>query len=417
MKKNFTLLVVIVFSLFSCTSSENVENSQRSHISLSIEENKVNDASNLFAGRLMDACSQLNNNENIALSPLSLQMAMSMLANGAEGETYNEIINSLGFEGMNIDDVNAYNGKLQKALPLADGNVELALANSLWSGDNFPVYPEYISSCANNFGADVESVNMQDEAEATDYINKWVAANTKNKITKVLDKLEDPYNAALVLVNAIYFKGTWTKKFDKSKTASSVFYNYDGSQSEVDMMHNGIAKMKYLDGKRFVCLSLPYGNESFSFDILYPSCNNSLYVDLPVANIDDVVEWLKSNTVPAASEFEDETTINIPKFTLSSNLMGNDILTYLGIKKAFDKENASLSKIMYDQCFVSQVVHSCTVSVDESGAEATAATVVEGDRWLSDEEDIPYTIDHPFIYMIRENSTGAILFMGKMLKM
>ena len=413
-------LLALTFAMTSCNSDEDGGSMNASNISLDPLETEVNEVSNMFAGRLLNAASAQAPDENQAFSPLSIQMALSMLANGADGDTYTELVSGLGFGGMNIESVNSYNEKLVKVLPTADKEVDLAIANSLWTGDAYPVYDEFISSCAKAFNANIGKVDFMDEKGTLETVNNWIADNTRGKITKVLDELIDPADEVFILANALYFKGTWTEKFNTANTRPASFINYDNSESKVEMMHGGKATHTYLDNKRFTCLSMPYGNGSFSFDILYPSCNNELLKkqqSVPDATINDAEEWLKSNTILAPSEIKDEATINMPKFSISSKFLANAILAKMGITKIFDTDNANLSKICDANCIVSQVVHGCNIAVDESGAEAAASTVVEGFVDMAQTAPIPFTIDHPFIYMIRENSTGAILFIGKMVKM
>lgn len=418
MKNLLFTFAAIAFALCSCSSDEEGESMKASEISLNPMEMKVNEVSNTFAGKLLCAATEMTPDENIAFSPLSLQMALSMLTNGADGDTYNELVKGLGFEGMDLESINSYNSKLLKVLPAADRKVELSIANSIWTGEAYPVYEEYINTCAKAYKANVGYINLQDELNTLKTVNTWVSDNTKGRVTEVLSKLKKPEDAAFILANALYFKGEWTEKFDKKNTKPTTFHNYDGSESMVEMMCNGKAKAITLDDNRYVCLSMPYGNKSFSFDILYPMCyEKSLGSILPTSIIEDAENWLKHNTIPAFKTFGVDATIDMPKFSQTWKFDGVELLKSMGITKAFDCEYSDFSRLMPNDGHVSQVAHACTITVDESGAEAAASTVVEGVVEISGTIHYSFTIDHPFIYMIRENSTGAILFMGKMVKM
>lgn len=411
-------ILALTFAMISCNSDEDGGSMNASNISLDPLETEVNEVSNMFAGRLLNAASAQTPDENLAFSPLSMQMALSMLANGADSETYTELASGIGFDGMDIASVNSYNSKLIKVLPSADKKVDMAIANSVWVGDKYPIYKEFTDACVKAFKAEVKNINLQDGDATVKAVNQWISDNTRGKIKDLMDRLDDPENTACILANALYFKGSWKTKFDKVKTKMAPFYNFNGSESNVEMMYGGKAKFKYLENGRFVCLSMPYGNGSFSFDILYPSMMPSS--DAPENTINDAEEWLKNNTIPIPSEFRSDAVVNMPKFKIETKFDGTGILSQMGITRIFNLFLADFSKMCENQCYVSKVLQGCNIAVDEAGAEAAAATVVVMETFYAyhpGDSVSEFTIDHPFIYMIRENSTGAILFMGKMVKM
>ena len=209
----------------------------------------------------------------------------------------------------------------------------------------------------------------------------------------------------MFLINAIYFKGSWTYEFDKNDTRTQPFYMSNSSETDCDMMKQENVFSRYFN-QEFQAVDLPYGNAGFSMAIFLPRQDKSL---------DDLISQMNENTWKNWLEnfSEDTTILYLPKFRMEYNRILNDDLTALGMGIAFDKDGADFSRINpFIQLFISRVIHKTFVQVDEKGTEASAVTVVEV-GFTSGGQDNYMTVNRPFIFVIHDNYTGSILFMGK----
>jgi serpin B len=343
----------------------------------------------------------IEGNENLMLSPLSASTALTMLLNGCNTQTYSQIRDMLGYEGLTLDEINgAYQG-LVKQLLIADPEVKLALANSVWYRQDFEVKPAYLESMDSSFNAEIAPLDFS-SPEALTVINGWAKDNTNGKIEKVLDVI-DP-NAVMFLMNALYFKGSWTYKFDQSQTTSSPFYLENGSVINVDMMKSFIP-IKMYTGNGVTAVELTYGRQNFSMIIILPE--NTLGDFLP--GFDKTV-W--NNITASLDAITDpvETEIILPKFKFDYEKKLNDQLKSLGMLDAFNRYLADLSGISDADIYVDFVKQNTFVDVNEEGTEAAAVTVI-GINYTSVPD--PVIIDRPFIFAIRERMTNTLLFIGK----
>ncbi len=340
--------------------------------------------------------------DNIFISPTSVALALAMAYNGAEGDTKTAMEETLRKNGLTPEEINQSYKSLVDALIQLDPKVLLEIANSIWYRHDFEVLPEFINTNTTYYNAEVRSLIFNEEAK--DIINAWVADKTHDKIKEVLDFIP-PY-AIMYIINAIYFKGIWKSEFEKNKTSALPFYLKDGSVIQVPTMQQQDT-FKYLNNDLFSAIELPYGNGNFSMVIMLPANDKST---------DDIINQLNpenwSNWISGLSE--KEVVLHLPRFKFEYKKLLNDDLTDMGMGIAFSA-NADFSKID-PTCgmLISRVIHNTYVEVNEEGTEAAAVTVVEFvGTSIIDEVPVYLNIDRPFLFVIREKDTGAILFIGR----
>ncbi len=408
MKKFFKpiLILVAASSIAACSDSEPTKEergrSKYEPIVLSRAEKDIVSQQNAFS---LDFFGQIaaEKHENFMVSPLSVSMAMSMLANGAQGETLNEIVNTLGFEGMDMDAVNTFNKRLAAELAAADKSVKLSLANSIWIDSSFPVYESFVSDNRNAYGAEIFNVELTTENTRRS-INKWASDKTNGLIPEFLKTTLE--NSSIFLMNALYFKGTWTKKFDKALTAEGNFYNVDGTIGHPMMMK--VPYYNYVggyddDGASWA--TIWYGNGAYELTLILPDRNVTLA---------DYLKGMDRDILSLSSGVWEPYVGNIvfPKFEISNELKLEDIMSTLGIRKAFEDSEADFSLISEKPMFISDIKHDTKIIFSEEGTEAAAVTGVTGDTCVDPMPSTDLTFDRPFAFMIRERSTQSILFMG-----
>lgn len=375
-------------------------------IDLRSSETKMVRSDQSFAFNLLSnvyAEESSNEDNSFMVSPLSLSMALAMTMNGAENETKVAMQEALRLKEFSEDEINSYYKKLKEALLATDPSTNLSIANSIWTNQNIIIKDEFLNTNKEYFNSSVESVNFSD-SRTSGRINEWASNNTNGLIKKVIDKT-DP-NDLMYLLNAIYFKGIWTSEFKKNNTLQKTFTLEDGATVSVDMMSQ-TEKLRYNDDANLQVVELPYGNSAFSMLVLLPKDEISLLDIINSLNNLGYWERLKSGL----SEYEVE--LYLPKFKTEYSKKLNTVLSDMGMGLAFtDRANFSrMSNVASKIDFVKQDTY---ISVDEVGTEAAAVTSV-GMVTTSlpmQPQRVVFNANRPFIYVIHENSTGSILFMG-----
>lgn len=339
---------------------------------------------------------------NTAISPTSLALALQIVYNGAAGTTRQAMARTLQLGSLATPQLNADNADLQASLLDPDPQTTLTIANSLWMHlDNNPVLPAFISTNQTYYGATVG-----DLAGAPDNINAWVATSTQGLITSIIPP-GDFRAVVAIIVNAIYFKGQWTTPFDPHATDSEPFTLVDGSQKTVPMMHI-TGNYSYLHGPGFQAIRLPYGQGRLSMLILLPDSGTPLADFITTLTADSIGQW--TGQMQSAS-----LNLSLPRFatTFSAELAGN--LSALGMSVAFGCPpfgEADFSSLAPAVCITS-VRHRTMIEVDEAGTTAAGATgVIVG---ISAEPGLSMTMDRPFFYAVRDDQSGALLFIGALL--
>lgn len=366
--------------------------------------NKLVTANNKFAFKLYSELLK-DKKDTIFVSPSSVIFCLSMLYNGANGKTQEDIQKALELSGFTLDELNNLNNKLMRQIMNADTSVKMDIANSLWGAQGIEFDKTFTKNMNDFYNADISPLDLT--KDPTKMVNEWVSNATQKKITKIVDNLSS--DTLLLLINAIYFKGTWTNKFDKSLTKDMPFKGATKTKN-MPMMSN-YDDYRYFDKDGIQAIELPYGKE-----------NIAMYVFLPGEGqgIDDLHKKLNSDNWTAwMSNFSKRKgKITMPKFKTEYETSLNTALTNLGMGSSFE-DSADFKKFFSKeiQAKVSEVKHKTFVEVNEEGTEAAAVTsaqVVATSIQLP-EEPFEMNVDSPFFYAIREKSTGTILFMGSVL--
>jgi serpin B len=258
---------------------------------------------------------------------------------------------------------------------------------------------------ARYFNAEVRNLDFS-APWALDTINGWCARQTNDLIKKPLDEI--PSDAVMYLINAIYFKGIWATQFDKKNTAKATFYAENGAQNQVDMMHIPESNFQYYADANAQYLDMAYGNGAFSMTVILPHDEKKLQ-DVTNGLSTDYFKNIIENCLASRN-----VEVYLPRFKTKFQTELKDVLKALGMPSAFSICDADFSSMSEIFLYISRVIHSTFVEVNEEGTEAAAVTIVEMVETSVGGSTPVFRADKPFMFVIRENSTGAILFMGKM---
>jgi serine protease inhibitor len=334
---------------------------------------------------------------NVAISPLSVSMALQVLYNGAGGATQQAMAQTLQLGTLTVQQMNDANAALQASLTGADPNVQITIANSLWLHlTNNPVSPSFTQTDQNYYGATVGDISG-----APDNVNAWVSSETNGLITKILPAGDYSRDAAII-ANAVYFKGEWTTSFDPNSTTPATFTQGDATTTTVQMMHQS-GTYSYFQGPDFQMIRLPYGQGHFSMLVLLPDSTvslDSLVSSMTPAGLDG---WIGQMQDLAGS-------VALPRFNSTFTDELSPALLALGMGSAFACPGADFSALAPSAC-ISSVAHEVVVEVDETGTVAAAATVIAGPTAVR-APSFSMTMDHPFLYAIRDDDTGDLMFVG-----
>ncbi|MDO9512129.1 MAG: serpin family protein [Bacteroidales bacterium] len=402
MKAIGSIMIGLILFLSACSKDNNNELKEPAIIKLPAKSGEVIQGGNDFGVDLFRLLA-MEEDHNIMISPLSASTALTMLLNGTNGPTHNQIAEMLGYQNMTTDEINLVYQSLLQQLLAADPNVDLMLSNAVWYRNDFQVKPPFLASMQSNFKSHIEALDFNNPSSLTK-INAWASDNTKGKIDKVLDEISP--DAVMFIMNALYFKGAWTYIFDKSQTKPALFFPEEASPFNVQMM-NQSCPFKVFYGDSCQVIELTYGRKNFVMDIILPHGKLSNYL-----KSFDGTEWQSLCNALDALSVPEAALISMPKFSFSYEKYLNDQLKVLGMTDAFDAINADLSGISDADIFVSFVKQNTFVDVNEEGTEAAAVTTV-GVYVTS----LPTTteINKPFIFAIREQTTNTLMFIGKVL--
>ncbi|MBN1163116.1 MAG: serpin family protein [Candidatus Krumholzibacteriota bacterium] len=370
-------------------------------------ENELVHSANGFGFDLFRAVSQEYPEENIFISPLSVSMALGMTYNGADGSTREAMESVLGLQGLSLEEINRSYQSLIELLGGLDETVEFSLANSIWYRRGFPVSAEFIDLNRTYFNALVRGIDFSDP-QAVPTINGWVSDNTRGKIDKIISPPIKP-STMMYLINAIYFKGDWSRKFDPEDTRLAYFLKADNTTVEVPMMRQAQKDFfKYYGNDLFQAVDLPYGEGLYSMTLLLPQpgiTTAELISWLEERNWDDMIGQMKIRDI----------SLYMPRFKLRWGSSLNQALIALGMEVAFQPCEADFSKIADlspNNLFISNVLHKTFIDVNEDGTEAAAVTLVEMEITSIDPVK-QIRIDRPFLFAIREDHSQTILFLGR----
>ena len=391
-------------------SSDKIDRSQkddnvRKNIELTETQKAIGRSSNEFTFDFMKIlASKEDKNVNMFASPFSLQTALAMTAEGAVGDTKDEMLKALKLSDFNQADIAGFYKAIIPALEKVDKTTVMEIANSFWSKESIEIKKDYAAILKDNYYAECEKLDF-DKKAAAKAINAWCSKKTHGMINHVVDEVSEEQMVALI--NAIYFNGEWSEPFRERSNYDSEFTNHDGSTKTVTLMRRDDDMDVYL-GEEARSLSLPYGNHAYVMTIILPE--KGVDVDDVVAKL-DTETWRKYRY--GGRDYE--VTLSLPKFETEYTASDLCIKTLkdMGLQKAFTR-SANFTGISKTTLFISQVIHKARVKVNEKGTEAAAVSYIgmELTSAIPRQEHIVFKVDRPFIYAISEVSTGAIVFMG-----
>ena len=390
----------------------NPGNNERTPISLTRAEQELVTGNNDFAFNLFRIAGPrdpynvfyFNSELGTILSPISITYALGMLNNGAAGETLQQINKVLGFN--NADEVNVFCKKmLTEALHL-DKLTKVQIANNIYVNKDYTLNPVFVEKANDFYDAQPETRDFAD-GKTRDVINQWASDHTEKMIEEVLS--EDEFNPGAVsyLLNAIYFKGTWEVQFKKEETKEEAFKT---TGKNVPMMHME-QEFLYADKGDYEALQLPYGNGAYSMTILLPKEGKKTY-DIAQGLTAESWKTMWWSGVPKGGAIVD---VKLPRFETKTDVDLIETMSLLGMPNAFDPQTAEFPDFCNTPTFIGLMKQVTRIKVSEEGTEAAAVTVIGMEYTAynpSQPIHVDFHADHPFIYIISEQSTGAIFFIG-----
>lgn len=368
------------------------------------------DANNRFGLKLFANLRDADAAGNVFISPASVAIALAMTYNGAGGETQQAMARALELNGLSLDEVNQSYAALLQTLATADPKVTLSIANSLWGRQDVAFRQDFLARVRLFYEAEVSALDFSDPT-TVDTINAWVNEKTNRKIPRILDRISD--DAILFLINAIYFKGAWVKAFDPQLTREQPFILSDGSRKQVPMMSRS-GEFRYLRGEDFQAVNLPFGapdtESRFSMLVFLPDPSSSLDALTGRLTAEQWAMWMAQFGLA-------EGFLAMPRYTLEYEAGLNGALIALGMGVAFDPQQADFGPMVDlrpENVFISSVMHKTFIEVNEEGAEAAAVTSVEMGVTSVREQPERFTmiVERPFLVAIRDDQSGAVLFIG-----
>ena len=405
MKKSIILLSLFaMITAVSCSKDEKVpgDNNDKIEIILTKSQAKLVDSENTFAFSLFREMNGLESGSNLFLSPLSLHADLSMLSNGADGDTFAQIAYVLGFNGASSAEINEFYRTLIEGIFGVDKSVDLAIANSCWAYADEPFLPDFSKIAKDCYNADIYNVDL---GNSVNDINGWCSSRTNGLIPEIITDIDS--DVMYILLDAVYFKGSWQNRFDPKATENGLFTGSDGKKSNIPFMHGNFDLMSgYSSVLGASVCELPYGNGGFVMDIVLPD-EETAFDDF-VAGMDNT-DWNDLISIMSSQR----TRITFPKFETSCTMDGKlkTALSNMGMDIAFGPL-ADFSKMIAQSTSLGSVRLKSKITVDEEGSEAASVSEIEGIKWANAGNPFIFTADQPFVYVIRETSTGAIIFMG-----
>lgn len=356
------------------------------------------------------------NDQNYMISPFSIKIALAMAANGAAGETQSEILKVLGIK--NLDNYNQYIKNIMAIYDKAQVS-QFEIANSVWQNASFArsdYQPDFLTTMADFYNAEIGVVNNENMLSE---INGWVSEKTNDKIKNIIN--ESAVNNSEyqnLLINAIYFKGAWKNTFSKNNTQANTFTNYDKTTSTADFMNQTdyFSYGKYAD---IQIIKMPYSKINYNTEtyqtIKDTDIDLNMYIllgDQQITNPEQILDNVNLNNKYVQ--------LSLPKFKVEYENEMSKALNDLGIKKAFSFSKADLSNMLQysDQKAITRVLHKTYIAIDEKGTEAAAVTsITEGSTSEPIDSPVIMKVDHPFTYIIRDDASGEVIFIGQINKM
>jgi len=349
---------------------------------------------------------------NLFFSPASVSTALAMTYAGARGETAAQMAGTLHFT-LPPKQLHPAMGALLDGFNAAHNGYELRVANALWAQQSYIFLDSFLNLNKSDYGAGFHRVDFKTATEAARLtINQWTEQQTNDKINNLLRPGVLKPDTKLVLTNAIYFKGEWQATFQKDETSNEVFH-LSSSQTVKTPLMNRSGNYNYFNGGSFQILEMPYKSNELSMIVFLPGEVNGLAALEKSLTAASTRQWFgKFRPVP-------EVIVTIPKFKVTQQIDLAATLSAMGMPLAFDKFTADFSAMTGNpDLFISAVIHKAFIDVNEAGTEAAAATAVVMMETMAlpprpHAQPLVFRADHPFLYLIRDNHSGSILFMGR----
>ncbi len=407
---------IVFLTILMCVGCKRAENARwkaaniRQQGATAVDISGVVESGNRFA---LDLYQQLRTEEgNLFFSPSSISMALAMTFAGASGETETEMAKTLHFQ-MPKEQLHDGMQTLQElwVTPDEEVGIRLNLANRLWGQKSYEFLREFLRITRDNYSAELAEIDFVQTENARQKINRWVEDQTEDKITDLIPSGVLSPDTKLVLTNAIYFHGRWSDPFKKDRTKDEDFHLTATDKIKVPMMHRW-DEFRYAAVDDFQILELPYGDGSLSMVVLLPKEMDGL------ANLEAKLTFQNLQEWTGSVKHEDEVKVYLPKFKTTSQFQMTDTLKSMGMKLAFNGNAADFSEMTGGRdLFISEVIHKAFLDVNEEGTEAAAATGIVMERTaapIQEPKEPPvFRADHPFLFMIRDNRNGAIMFLGR----
>lgn len=402
-------IMIAALALSACEPAEPEHKPMPIPLNLTKAQEEMVDEGNSFAFDLLEAVSENEKfeGEDFMVSPLGISFVLGALNNGASGLTSEEILSVLRFEGCTANDINEYSRAILQSCPGIDDKVKVKLANAVVVKEGYELKEGFSNALTDYYDAYVRSMKFNDKAVKA--MNDWCNEQTEGMIPKIIEKI--PESAVLFALNSIYFKGEWSARFDKKDTEKEEFTNIDGTRSKTQMMHME-DWFDYSSNETWTTVRLPYGNGSYSMYVLLPHEDKS---------IEDVLSALNGKTWEDARKqmYPRMVDLKIPRFETQTNIDLKDIMKTLGMERAFSPQDAEFDEMFtktQGNVFLGILLQKSRIIVNEEGTEAAAVTI--GGAFDSavgppaKPEAVNFHADRPFVYLIQENSSNAIFFIG-----
>ncbi|GAU76710.1 serpin family protein [Fusibacter sp. 3D3] len=365
-------------------------------------------ASNQMGFELIQEMAKKNQDGNLLFSPTSLSFALAMIVNGAEGETKSGILEVMGDTEVELNErynllmnyLNALDKKEDSDVP----GIKMKIANSLWFKDTLEPKQDFVDTLGAFYNAQVYRSDFSD-LKTVDQMNQWVEAQTNHLLKGTFDKIDAETIA--YLMNTVYFKGTWIDEFSESATQEETFFKTETETTPVKMMHK-TNSLTYYEDASYQMTSLPYYGGS------------SLVLVLPKGNLDDFLSTLKyddfQKMIQANQNEMQRLELSLPKFDYEVSNGLTDLLTAKGMGRAFSRTEAEFGKMIEiegENLYISSIFQNARIILDEKGTEAAAVTVAEfATTSAMPSEPVTFKCDRPFLYIIKDDASGAALFIG-----
>jgi serine protease inhibitor len=403
------ILLVLIVTACANPSGNSISLEKRQVAAAGVDVRIVN-ASNEFGMQLHRQLVQTEQNKkkNIFISPTSISLALAMTYNGSKGETQASMAKTLGWQGMSLDEMNRGNETLISLLQQPGSDVQVRIANSLWSRKGKSFHSDFTKTNQAFYDAKVTELDFN-SPKAPDTINDWVNKSTNGKIPRMIESI-DPMEV-LILMNAVYFNGGWKKEFQPSATKEESFKLQEGSTKQVQMMTQS-GSYEYLQEEEFQAIRLPYGEGQMDMLVILPDESSSL------GTLHDKL-WADPNRWHESFQ-SNRGEIKLPRLKIEYSEKLKEPLKAMGMTLPFDEVHADFSGMapVPPNLFISAVTHKTFIEVNEKGTEAAAVTSVHTIATASAPTDTPFqmTINRPFFFAIEDRQTGAWLFVGSVVQ-